>query len=131
MLHASRFFIFLAITTIVIVSCSRDSFEPREFDCPENVTFDNQIRPIIQSSCSYSGCHDGAGIGPLNYNSYEGMLPHLQSGSFENRVVNLVDDAILGMPPDIGVYEESIKSDLTEDEFTLMNCWLEAGFPEN
>jgi len=121
----------ICVITILLVACSRDSFEPKILDCDEDVTYDSVIKPIIDSSCSYSGCHDGSGIGPLNYNSYQGMLPHLQSGSFESRVINQKDEPLIGMPPDIGTYPQAMKSDLTEDEFNFISCWLENGFPEN
>lgn len=117
--------------TILLFACSRDSFEPTMLDCDSTVTYDGNIKAILDSSCSYSGCHDGSGIGPLNYNSYQGMLPHLQSGSFESRVINQKDDPTIGMPPDIGTYPQSIKSDLTEEELLMVSCWLENGFPEN
>lgn len=117
--------------TILILSCSRDSFEPQNLDCDEVITYDGLIKPIIDSSCSYSGCHDGSGIGPLDYSNYNGMLPHLQSGSFTSRVINSRDLPVLGMPPDIGTYPQAMKSDLTDEEWNLVNCWLDNGFPEN
>ena len=122
----------LLIITVFFISCSRDSFEPVEFDCTESFTYDNQIKQIIDSSCSYSGCHDGGGgIGPLDYTNYEGMLTHLQDGSFRSRVILERDNIITGMPPNIGIYEQSMKSDLTEEELNMISCWLEADFPKN
>ena len=35
--------------------------EPPEFCDTADVTYNNQIKAIVDNSCAYSGCHDGAG----------------------------------------------------------------------
>ena len=125
------FGIHLAILT---VSCTNDELPPPEIPefCDTIITsYNTNVKPIIDESCAYSGCHDGSGgIGPGNYNSYNGMLNVLESGSFRSRVLVQKDDAVLGMPPDQSVYPESEKDDLTQEELELIECWLNAGYPE-
>lgn len=94
------------------------------------VSYENGIKAIIDQSCAYSGCHAPGGIGTGNYTTYNGLLPVLQSGLFEERVITLRNDPAVGMPPNASVYPESIKDDLTEEELLLIQCWLLAGFPE-
>ena len=128
----SRNSFIIAIVTVFCLCCSRDNFTPTVIDCDEQFTYENQIKPIIDSSCSYSGCHDaGSGIGPLNYTIYEGMLPHLTNGSFRDRVILQKDDIIKGMPPDTVTWPQSIKTELSDEELDMIACWLEGGFPKN
>lgn len=94
------------------------------------VTYENGIKDIIDQSCAYSGCHSPGGIGTGNYTSYNGLLPILNNGLFEERVITLRNDPAIGMPPNASVYPESQKDDLTEEELLLIQCWLLAGFPE-
>ena len=105
-----------------------DTMETRyESDDPDVI----EVMSIIDQTCSYSGCHDGAGgIGPRNYNNYEGLLRHLESGSFASRVIDQRDNPSLGMPPDQSVYPESLQDDLTEVQLEIITCWLQNGFPE-
>lgn len=123
----STFLLFL------IIACTRDQVEEVNLDCEEGITYDNGIKEIIDSSCSYSGCHDGAGgIGPGNYKVYDRrLLSDLESGSFEQRVINEMDNPVTGMPPSQTIYPETRKERLTEEELLLVRCWLEAGHPEN
>ena len=128
----SKFKILLISITLLALACSRDSFEPMEIDCSDPFVYNGDIKDIIDATCAYSGCHDGAGgIGPGDYTSYAGLATDLQSGSFENRVINQKDDPIIGMPPDTDVYPQSQISDLTEEQLAKITCWLQAGFPEN
>lgn len=96
-----------------------------------NVTYDNQIKPIVDASCAYAGCHQPGGVGTGDYRTYAGMLSHLQSGSVADRVLAQKNDPSLGMPPNKSAYMESVKDDLTDEELLLFQCWLNAGFPEN
>lgn len=92
--------------------------------------YNTNVKQIIDESCAYAGCHINGGIGPGNYSTYSGMLTDLQSGSFRARVIDQIDNPAIGMPPDQSVYTESIKDDLTQEELEIIQCWLDAGFPE-
>ena len=128
----SKFQLLLLFLTFLAFSCSRDTVDPPENNCEETISYENGVKEIIDATCAYSGCHDGAGgIGPNNYNTYAGMLVHLQSGSFENRVIDQQDNPTFGMPPDMSIYPQSLVDDLTEEQLNIITCWLEAGFPEN
>ena len=93
------------------------------------MTYNNQIKAIVDNSCAYSGCHDGAGgIGPFDYTNYDGLSNAF--GVMRTRVVNLRDDPAQGMPPNRSVYPQSQKDNLTQQELELFECWINAGFPE-
>lgn len=90
------------------------------------ISYSSNIIGIIENSCAYSGCHlDSA---PGTYDSYQGLLGNLNNGSFRERVITLKDDPFLGMPPDNA--PDGHPHNLTAEEIQLIQCWLEAGYPE-
>lgn len=117
--------IFITLMTLIWFSCTRDTFEFTGFDCTAEVTYDNQLKDIIDLNCAYSGCHNGTPGVPGVYTSYQGMEADFDK--MLDRVVDRVSDPNLGMPPD---YATGPK-DLTEDEFMLFSCWIAQEFPEN
>lgn len=112
-----------------IQACSADELPepPTGADCDQvEVSYDLNIKELIDRSCAYSGCHlDSA---PGRYANYEGLLNNLQEGKFEQRVITLRADPILGMPPNNA--PEGRPKDLSEEELNLIRCWLDKGFPE-
>lgn len=108
--------------------CTQDSLpEPTEEPCAdETLTYTDDVEEIVERTCSYSGCHLGGA--PGLYDSYDGLRSDLESGLFRQRVIELRDDPVRGMPP---AYAPANRPDtLTEAELTIVRCWLEAGFPE-
>lgn len=100
--------------------------EPSDCSTP-SPTYEVDIRPIIESSCAYSGCHlDG---NTSIYNNYEDLLPNIESGSFRDRVIAQRADETFGMPPNYA--PEGRPTELTAEEVILIQCWLEAGHPQN
>jgi hypothetical protein len=95
---------------------------------PIAATYESSIQAIIDNSCAYSGCHDGGGIG--DYGLYEGLESDINSGELFNRVVTLREDDVSGMPP-VRAIDFGGPAMLTEEEFQLMLCWIENGYPEN
>lgn len=98
------------------------------------VTYDSHIKDIIDNSCAYAGCHDGAGgVGTGNYTSFNEIdkTGHLGNDSFKDRVIDQKDDTSVGMPPNQSAWPQSLKDDLTEEELELVQCWINAGYPEN
>jgi hypothetical protein len=96
--------------------------------CTDTIpAYDPQIRQIIEESCAYSGCHlDGSAPGV--YDSYQGLLPNIESGLFRTRVLQLRDDPNQGMPPDYA--PQGRPKDLTPEQLDLIECWLDSGHPE-
>ena len=116
-------------------ACTNDELPPPMVSevCDTLVTsYNTNVRAIIDESCAYSGCHDGAGgIGPGNYSEYNGLEFTLNSGSFRTRVLNTEVGTPLAMPPSSSTYPQSQKDSLTSEERQIIECWLNAGFPEN
>jgi len=116
---------------ITVLSCTADELPPPSVaaDCEDTPTsYDLNIKPIIDNSCAYSGCHLSGGA-PGNYSSYQRLRGILEDGSFRSRVLNLRDDPNVGMPPNYA--PEGRPKDLTQEELQLIECWLADGFPES
>jgi hypothetical protein len=132
-LHMIRKTVAIASLTIVLVAaaCTADELPGPDGCEPGIATYERNIKAIIEASCAYSGCHDGGSPGvPGDYRTYQGMRLFLNSGTVRTRVIDLRDNPALGMPPNRSVYSQSRKDELTPEEFELMRCWLNNGFPE-
>ncbi|MFK8006702.1 MAG: hypothetical protein AB8H03_10035 [Saprospiraceae bacterium] len=80
------------------------------------VIYDNQIKPIIDNSCAFAGCHgSGAGIGDMT--DYAKLSIFLNDNAFKKRVIDIMD-----MP------EGDM---LSASEFELVECWVLNDYPEN
>ena len=129
-------YLFFGLLLITAVACTNDELPPSmtpEFCNDIDAFYDTNVKPIIDESCAYSGCHDGAGgIGAGDFTNYATFSAYLDTkiGSVRNRVFEIADNPALGMPPDQSVYIESQKDDLTEEEMNILQCWLDAGYPE-
>ncbi len=113
----------------LLAACTKDALpEPEQADCflEEAPTYVNEVKPIIERNCAYSGCHLGGA--PGLYDSYEGVLPNLESGIFRQRVIDVRADPTIGMPPEYAPADRPIA--LTEEELQIISCWLDAGFPQ-
>ncbi len=100
--------------------------EPTPCEIAGDVTYDNQIQTIIDTNCNDGSCHGGGA--PGNYTTLAGMQDVITNGKFEERVFTLKDDPNMGMPPN---YAQNSPMDLTDEELELLQCWADAGFPEN
>lgn len=103
----------------LLFSCSRDKV--MEVSCDEDSipTYDNEVRPIINLTCAYAGCH-AEGFSSGDYTSYEALEVHLNS-TFIERVNNRT------MPP---VYASG-PIELTDTEILILQCWAQGGYLEN
>ena len=118
----------LLFTVAFIGSCSSDQLpEPMEADCSSDIfTYNNEIKLIIDESCAYSGCHLDSS--PGRFDNYNGLLPYLEDNTFRQRVIIQRGDPVEGMPPNNS--PEGRPEDLTEEQIQMVECWLDAGFPE-
>ena len=106
--------VLLYIIALVCYSCANDQLPENSVDCPDRISYED-TRSLINSSCAYSGCHDG--INEANFNSFEGMEEFLMSGRFQERAFDVRD-----MPPS---YATNGPTELTQEEIDLLLCWRE------
>ncbi len=92
------------------------------------VSYDLNIKPILDKSCAVGGCHVNGGDGPGVYTSYDNITPYIEDGSFQKTTIEQKDDPNIGMPPDWS--NNGVPKDLTDSELELISCWLENGYPK-
>jgi hypothetical protein len=103
-----------------MTSCYKDQAAP--VDCATTVSYSNEIKPILSSSCANglgpgTGCHDAWVL------EYPGVLNAINIGTFESTIFDL--QSMPKMPNDFGI------DSLTNDELETIRCWLEQGYPNN
>lgn len=95
---------------------------PISTDCSNIVaSYANDIQPIMNSSCAISGCHV-VGFSSGDFTSYSGLKAKVDDGTVKNRTI-----VQMNMPP----ANSSGPTTLTMTQIDLLNCWIEAGAPEN
>jgi len=123
-----QFAFFLLFCGLMIGACTHDPVipEPEPTFCETTMpTYADSIKIIVDLTCSYTGCHAaGAGIG--DFTNYAGMLSRLDNGKIEERVIDMRNDTMVGMPP----FYASGQKDLTAHQLELFQCWLDNGHPE-
>ncbi len=128
--------LFIAITAFVImiinaVSCKHDPIPPV---IPPNIQnsnggngsnsgicFSDQILPLIQTYCAYTGCHDGNSEA-MNLTTYSNIMHVVQAG---NPNGSTLYNAIIGggeepMPP-------GSKPQLSTNQVILIYTWIQQG----
>lgn len=111
---------FLILISVSLQSCYNDSEEAIYGDVTcdvTDVTYTDDVAPIINSSCATTGCHVAGGSGPGNFNDFSDLAGKVSNGSFENRV--LVQQT---MPPD---------APLQACELEILQAWLDSGANNN
>lgn len=109
----------LACFSLVFLhSCVYHDFP--EYTCDQEFSFADDIRPIIETKCAVSGCHNGD-MGPdLNWTNFEKFHQRVASGLVKYRVTNRI------MPP-----AESPAGPLTQDQINAIACWADQGALDN
>ncbi len=113
-------FIF-TIIVLAAISCRR---EPDLTGLPE-VSFKNNISPILSSNCTFSGCHSESG-GKFPLITYDQVMNQVEPGRAHKSGLykSLVNEAEENMPPDN--YPQ-----LTNDELKYIYVWIEQGAKNN
>jgi len=105
--------------TIMGFSCVYDNAEELydQKDCTDNdISFIQNIEPIISTNCAVSGCHINGGQIPT-LTTYEQISSN--AGLIKIRTSNGT------MPPSNSGYN------LTQEEIDDIACWVDAGAPSN
>ncbi|MBU6342708.1 MAG: hypothetical protein KGS48_14530 [Bacteroidetes bacterium] len=107
----------LASLLFPFIACKKDS------KCDDSVTYNNQVKPIINATCAVSTCHDGdpSSAAPGDYRTFTDIKTVIDNGKFKNRVLTIKD-----MPPS---YSPGPKT-LTQDQLDQIQCWADQGFKE-
>lgn len=60
------------VIIVSVASCAKDKVALIEVplapsDCPDTISYNTQVRPIIEQNCSTSGCHDASASGGYQF----------------------------------------------------------------
>ena len=113
--------LFIISSLCILFSCAKDKLNINGEVGTDEITYQRDAKTIIDASCAYAGCHDGANA-PGNYSAYQGMTPFLNDSKFERRVIERRD-----MPPNYS----SGPTFLTAEELNIIRCWVEGDYLEN
>ena len=122
--RVKRFNLLPILTAVffILIGCSADKIVEQPLECDTNVTYIGHIKPILDNSCAYAGCHV-VSFRNGDYTKYSSMERDLLSGKFERWVVKDRD-----MPPLI--VPDGKPTELTEEQLNLLKCWKENGYAE-
>jgi hypothetical protein len=119
--------VLLFIIAAFIYSCvnnKADSINPAGPDpCDtSNLTFSGDINPIIQQSCTLSGCHTNATMaGSYSFETYNGLHMAIQ----HDRLIGAINhqSGFIAMPQN--------SSKLSECDIAKITQWVAIGAPNN
>ncbi len=121
--ESMRLFCLYLPLIVFIFSCTNDVVIIDELD---EVCFQEQVLPIIQTSCGISGCHDASsakeGFVATDYNN---IMQIVKAGDARNsELYNVITDINSKdmMPPDRA---------LTKEQRSLIQVWIEQGAKNN
>jgi uncharacterized membrane protein len=119
----------ILFTLLGVFSCTKDK-TPRPavtttIPCdPNKVYFEKSVRPIINSNCAMSGCHDAATHQDgVNLSTYEGIRAQVSPGRpGDSEIMQVITetDEDKRMPP-------WPKDPLTQQQTDLIRKWIEQG----
>jgi hypothetical protein len=112
----------ICLAAIAIQSCEYNELpEPPLVtdECPEPVSFENDIRPIINSSCAIPGCHNGDNGADKNWTVFE---------NFRAKRANVKDR--INRPPGTPGHMPA-QGSITQDQIQTISCWVDQGGLQN
>ncbi len=110
------------MSTVYLVSCGGDD-DPTDpmVSCEDlDATYDGDVRAII-NTCANASCHGGSNVNipeeSRDFTSFAGLNAVTSSGKLITRTITNAD-----MPP---------SGALSQANMDLLQCWADAGYPEN
>lgn len=111
---------FIALIALIfnLSSCKHDPIAPI---VPTNeICFQGDILPVLQSNCAKSGCHDASGRGGIRLTDYDNVLKIVKAGDPSNSDLYTVLLSGSNMPP-------SPNTALTTKQIELIYDWIAQG----
>ena len=107
---------------IAIQSCEYNELPeppPTVEGCPDPISFENDIEPIINSSCALTGCHNGDNGADKNWTVFS---------NFKAKSANVKDR--INRPPGTPGHMPAVGS-ITPAEIEAITCWVDQGSLDN
>lgn len=115
-----KFFLAFLILAVVIGSCV--SHDLVSFTCPitTELSFANDVSPIVNSKCAIPGCHVASSMPDRDWTDFSMFQKRALNGEVKRRVVNHI------MPP-----PSSPNGPLTQEQINIIACWADQGAKKN
>jgi hypothetical protein len=110
-------FILILFVPFLFYQCTSEYIDTGRVVC-----FQQEVYPLLVSSCTQSGCHNSNDfVRHLDYTSVNDILRSVQPGSYKNsRLYSSITDPFRPMPP-------SPYAHLTKDQITTISLWIVQG----
>ena len=111
--------IFLLTGVLAFFSCKKETVT---YDCTATTpTYTKDIKPIMDASCAFSGCHSSQGPAEgIDLSSYTGTKG---AAAKSNYLASIQQNGSAKAMPKGG-------SKLSEDKIKLIYCWIQNGTPQ-
>ena len=120
------FAMLLGFVVFMTERCTYDKLPEPACEPIDTVSYSADIKKIMETSCTSggapTGCHVSGGIAPGDFTKYSVLKAIADDSKLKNRVVNLKD-----MPPPYSLGPTS----LADSNIQEINCWIQAGAPNN
>ena len=112
----NKYLIILLTLIFASIKCSNESEASRE------ICFETEVRPIITSNCTLSGCHNSIDKeAERDYSTYDGIYQDVKPGNHaSSELYKVLIDPFKPMPP-------SPHEQLSEDKRIIIATWIEQG----
>ncbi|MEP7170998.1 MAG: hypothetical protein ABI855_16640 [Bacteroidota bacterium] len=115
----------------LLIACSKNTADYSACPTADNkqVSYNGDIKQIIQFNCSYSPCHSSPPMDSTlvyDFTNYDGLKRAI--GSVYNRINRDVSDP-LHMPK--GLPGDSINPTMNSCDLAKLKIWIQTGAPEN
>jgi hypothetical protein len=119
----------LALGLLFIVSCTKDKVMPKDNigpvdpvevgDCPDTISYQQSIEPLININCSVSGCHNSSGAGGYILTSHNQVSAN----------ANVIFGAIMHNPGTANMPQGAAQ--LADSSIMQFECWMNQGKANN
>jgi len=108
----------VCLGSIAFQSCEYNELPepvPITAECPDVISFQNDIKPIIDTSCAFTGCHNGDNGPDKNWTVFT---------NFQNKRANVKDR--ITRPAGTAGHMPAAGS-ITQDQIQTIVCWVDQG----
>lgn len=107
----------IALLFIALISCKKD--KASAFSCTDEISFSQQVEPLINMNCSTSGCHDATAEGGYEFKD------HATISAAADKIVSAINHEAGTTPMPIGADK------LADSAIRIVVCWSSAGKLDN
>lgn len=114
-----KYFILVLLTSLLIFSCRKDKVQevaPQPEECPETISYTDDIQPFLDMNCSTSGCHN-ANSGSAGYV----LETHAQVSDNADVILSVIRHESGFSPMPQGGQK------LNDSTIQKMECWISQG----